>query len=144
MKRLLLVICLNLVCGPLLAQSAAAIGRLFTTPDERVQLDAQRDGSAGGHHAMPGMRAEAPLVPPPMAASDSAPPAPVEPVQLNGVIRRKDGKSVVWVNNVPLEGPAVHAKNGALSVPLPTGGSIKLKPGQSFNPADGSVHEASR
>ncbi|UMR29075.1 hypothetical protein MJ904_18500 [Massilia sp. MB5] len=148
MKRMLLAIGLNLCCGPLLAQAAAPnIGRLFTTLEERVQLDAQRSSTPLGTAGMPGMSVG--FVPPapapaPAAASEAAPPAPAEPVQLNGVIRRSGGKSVVWVNNVPLESPAARAKGGALSVPLPTGGSVKLKPGQSFNPADGSVHEAGR
>ncbi|UTY59886.1 hypothetical protein [Massilia sp. erpn] len=145
MKRMLLAIVLNLCCGPLLAQATApTIGRLFTTLEERVQLDAQRSSAPAGASGMPGMSAG--FVPPaPMTASEAPPPpAPAEPVQLNGVIRRSGGKSVVWVNNVPQESPAVRAKGGALSVPLPTGGSVKLKPGQSFNPADGSVHEAGR
>lgn len=142
MRHALLAICLHLVCGPLLAQSTAAIGRLFTTPDERVQLDALRHGGASGLQTMPAETPPAP--PPPMAAGESAPPAPAEPLQLNGVIRRSGGKSVIWVNNAPLEGPSPRAKNGTLSLPLPAGGSVRLKPGQSYNPADGSVHEAGR
>ncbi|MBB3121224.1 hypothetical protein [Pseudoduganella violacea] len=149
MKRLLLAIGLIPCCGPLLAQATTPnIGRLFTSPEERVQLDAQRSSTPLGAAAgMPGISsglvAPAPA-PAPMAASEAPPLPPAEPVQLNGVIRRSGGKSVVWVNNVPLESPAARVKGGALSVPLPTGGSVKLKPGQSFNPADGSVHEAGR
>ncbi|NVD97498.1 hypothetical protein [Massilia sp. BJB1822] len=145
MRRALLALGLGLCCGPLLAQAMApAVGRLFTTQEERLQLDAQRGNASAGTSGMPGMPAgQAPPAPPPapVAASETPPP---EPVQLNGEIRRNGGKSVVWVNNVPLESSAARAKGGALSVPLPTGGSVKLKPGQSFNPADGSVHEAGR
>ncbi|WP_256077131.1 hypothetical protein [Massilia sp. YIM B04103] len=148
MTRWLLAIGLHLCCGQLLAQATApSIGRLFTTLEERMQLDAQRSSTPAGAAGMPGMSdgftPSAPA-PAPMAASEAPPLAPAEPVQLNGVIRRSGGKSVVWVNNVPLESPAARAKGGALSVPLPSGGSVKLKPGQSFNPADGSVHEAGR
>ena len=107
---------------------APPLGRLFSTPEERTALDAQR-GTAG---------AIATPAPPP-AAAEPAPPAP--PVTLNGIVRRSSGKSTVWLNQVPQDDQR-NVSGSALSLRSANGRKLTLKPGQSVDLNDGSVREA--
>lgn len=116
------------------------LGRLFTTPAERATLDLRRNG-AGPAYNNPQLGA-APALPAPVA---SPPPPPPEPVQLNGVVRRSSGKSTVWLNQQPQIDGSNHLQDDqSLSLRLSSGRIVILKPGQSFNPADGTVQEAGR
>ncbi|MEC5160288.1 MULTISPECIES: hypothetical protein [unclassified Janthinobacterium] len=136
--RLSLSLSLALACGA--AQAASApLGRLFATPAERAQLDARRDGHAGA-----GAPAAAPA--PPAAAVESAPaPAPA-PTTLDGVVRRSGGKSTVWLNQMPQREAddrlGADPAAAALSLQLPSGQTVILKPGQSYNPTEGTVRES--
>lgn len=121
------------------------LGRLFLTPDQRTQLEtvrAQRDRRL-----------------PATADADVAPaPAPVPQgpgvVIYNGVVRRSDGKSTVWIN-----GKAVHERNrgkndsdvnvlgvrrdGAVSVAIPQADRrASLKVGQSLAVTSGTIEES--
>ncbi|MFM9437468.1 hypothetical protein ACFDR9_004556 [Janthinobacterium sp. CG_23.3] len=130
-----LSLALALACGA--AQAASApLGRLFATPAERAQLDARRDGHAGA-----GAPAAAPA--PPAAAVESAP-APA-PTTLDGVVRRSGGKSTVWLNQMPQREAddrlGADPAAAALSLQLPSGQTVILKPGQSYHPDDGTVRE---
>ena len=60
------------------AASAANLGTLFFTPEERARLDKQRRGE--------------PEVP---AATPGKP-------EVTGFVRRSDGRNTVWINGVPL------------------------------------------
>jgi hypothetical protein len=118
------------------------LGRLFSSPEERIALDAQRGASRAAaadpnlaQAAQAGMAAGA-------AASPPAPPP--EPVQLNGVVRRSSGKSTIWLNQVPhADGNQQLRADQSVTLRLASGRELVLKPGQSFNPADGTVQEAS-
>ncbi|WP_317202124.1 hypothetical protein, partial [Janthinobacterium sp.] len=70
-------------------------------------------------------------------------PAPTPPpTVLDGIVRRSGGKSTIWLNQVPQAGPDNKLQHGTtLALPLSSGRIVILKPGQSFNPADGSVSE---
>lgn len=122
------------------------MGRLFTTPVERTQLDQQRNSSDGAlllEGAAAQMAAAAPP-PPAMPATPveaAAPPAP-EVLQLNGVLRRSNGKTIVWINNAPQD----HAPSArGQSIPLDLAGrKVILKPGQSYDPATGAIQESGR
>lgn len=125
------------LCALLLGATCCAraqvpqLGRLFTTPEQRAQLDAQRYGPPPGTPAPP-----APPPPPP-------PPAP--PVELNGVVERSSGRSTVWLNQAPQQEPynqLDQARGGTLSLRLSNGQVVLLKPGQRYDPASGSVTEA--
>lgn len=107
---------------------APQLGRLFSTPDERAALDAQR--GAPGAVAAP--------APPPVAA-EPAPPAP--PLTLNGIVKRSSGKSTVWLNQVPQDDQR-NVSGVALSLRSASGHRLILKPGQSVDLNDGSVREA--
>lgn len=122
--------------APLLASLALAwatalpadepLGRLFLTPGQRLALEASHDPEtlAGD------------------GTADRQPPAPAAagPLFLNGILRRDDGTSVVWMNGQrtsPRPGQAVQARNGheLLVVHRPDGTALRLKPGQAWDPA---------
>lgn len=112
------------------------LGRLFTSPEQRTQLDAQRYGPPPADPAL-----AAPPPPPP-------PPPPAPPVELNGVVQRSSGRSTVWLNQAPQTepynqlGPGQGGGAGTLTLRLSTGQVLLLKPGQRYDPATGSVSEA--
>ena len=121
MKRLLLFL---LACSGAHAQTAQ-IGRLFTTPEERHKLDIARGTVA------------APPAPPPVTlAPPPAPPA--APVTLNGMVRRSAGPSTVWLNQ-----EAQHARvdGTRVTVTLPSGERVRIKPGQTVDPNAGAVKD---
>ncbi len=105
---------------------AQPIGRMFTTPQERQQLDIAR-----------GL-----LAPPPQPAVQIAAPPP-EPLTVNGFVRRSGGKSTVWLNQQAQEGKRVTTKNGVV-ITLPSGRNVIVKPGQSIDMNDGRIIEAPR
>ena len=77
---------------------------------------------------------------------DAPPPAPPAPEQLemNGVVRSSSGRSTVWLNNVPQSGPQNKFSNRnkkALTVTLPSGKRVLLRPGQRYDLADGRVKD---
>ncbi|WEF34798.1 hypothetical protein [Pseudoduganella chitinolytica] len=125
--------------------SYTTMGRLFTTPADRVLLDQQRStaavqGPAAAAAApaptagtMPGMA--------PAGSAAAAPPAPPPaPVRFGGLLRRGDGQATIWVDDTPHE-TVLRARPGA-GVQVDVGGrQVLLKPGQSWDPASGTVME---
>ena len=142
MRRTVLTV--TLVCaasGACAAQSGPApIGRLFYTPAERAQLDVARTQKK-------------PAQPPPTEQVAEAPPIP-QTVTYGGIVRRSDGKAMLWINNrLVEEKEALSALNlkgkvrsdGAMTVQVPqTGGSVDVKVGQSVEVQTGRVGEARR
>lgn len=131
--------------GPLLAQPvvqegdrpANAVGRLFFTPAQRLQLDIARR-----------QRARATLAT--ERTEEVAQPIP-QTITYDGVVRRSDGKTTVWVNGRPINdqqpvgGTAIVGRIGAdgsvrLQVPQ-SGRSVDLKPGQRVELLSGTVEE---
>ncbi|MFB9245167.1 hypothetical protein IV454_22025 [Massilia antarctica] len=117
--------CLLLAAAVGAQAQTAPMGRLFTTPAERHQLDIQR-----GLVAAP---------PAPVVEAASAP----QPMTVNGFVRRSSGKSTVWVNNEAREG-ARNRFSGPAQAPrvtltLPSGQKVVLKPGQSVDMNAGTV-----
>jgi len=122
------------------------MGRLFTTPVERTQLDQQRN-SSGGAALLEGAAAQmtATAAPPPAMPAvpvEAEPPPAPEVMQLNGVLRRSNGKTIVWVNNEPRE-TSPSARGQAVPLDL-AGRKVILKPGQSYDPATGTIQESGR
>lgn len=123
--------------GPVAAQSLG-LGRLFTTPEERMAINMRR-GSASGP-SQPNAMAPTAAGPAPEAAAPAPPP---EPALLNGVVRRSSGKSTVWINDVPYADSGAQLRSDqSVKLRLSSGRALVLKPGQRFNPADGTVQEA--
>jgi hypothetical protein len=117
--------------------SAAEIGRLFFTPAERAQLDVARTQKKSP-------------APPPAATAEEEMPAP-QVVTYGGLVRRSDGKSMLWLNDRLLEekealtGPALQGKvraDGAVTLRTPQSGtSVDIKVGQSVELLSGKVAE---
>ncbi len=115
------------------------IGRLFFTPSERAQLDMARIQKKPPPDAVAA------------AATPEAPPLP-QTVTYGGIVRRSDGKAMLWINNrLVEEKEALTGLNlkgrvrpdGAVTVQVPnTGGSINVKVGQSVELQTGKVGEA--
>ena len=120
------------------------LGRLFFSPAERARLDELR------------RRPSAPQSPVAAAKSEPAPlPPPPQYVTLNGVVRRSDGSTTVWLNNKPVRGgktdegvmvvPSGRGTPGNVTVRVPqTGRSVDLKVGQQLEVQSGQVQETYR
>jgi len=124
-----------LLLAPLMAGAAdAPLGRLFFTPEQRAQLDMLRTKKV-------------------VASQAKEEPAP-EVVIYNGIIRRSDGKTTVWVNNQALseadlrEKPAIAgrvSRDGQIVIQAGQSGSAaktQLKVGQSAELLSGQVAES--
>jgi hypothetical protein len=114
--------------------AAEPLGRLFMTAEQRRELDALRE--PGGDVLTDASR---------LAQPDAA---PVESqVVLNGVVRRSRGPDVVWVNGrrtgeadarIRLRKGPDAANRVTLETPA-DGSSVRLKPGQYWEPSTGRV-----
>jgi hypothetical protein len=100
----------------------------------------------------PGMPPSLPPATPPglpdAGNTDAPAAAAAAPSQLtmNGVLRLSNGRSTVWLNNVPQGGSANKFSNRnrqALTVTLPSGKRVLLQPGQRYDLADGRVKDIS-
>ena len=128
MKRAWLLLCCA-VAGLAQAQPPQ-LGRLFSSPEERSQLDAVRSGTP------PASTTQALPAPPP-------PPPPGPPVELNGLVQRSSGRSTAWLNQAPQQEPHHQlTHDGQLTLRLNNGQVVVLKPGQQYDPASGTVMEA--
>jgi hypothetical protein len=116
------------------ASAAEPLGRLFTTPEQRQALDALRDTGSTAPADAAGLA--------PSAAT------PVDrQVVLNGVVSRSLGPDVVWVNGARTgaadarvrlrQGP--DRSNRVTLEDATDGSSVRLKPGQYWEPATGRV-----
>lgn len=126
------------LCAALAPAAHAAepppLGRLFNTPQQRMQLDAQRYGTAQS-------------VPPPdsVAAAPAPPAPPPAPLVVNGVVRPAHGKATVWLNQEPLpDGQLIVRRDGSITLILPSGQRVTLKPGQRYDETTGEVRDASQ
>lgn len=122
MKRIVMI----LVCAlPLVAQ-AETLGRLFHTPEQRALLDLARKST-------------------PLNASGEMDAASGQGLSVSGIVTRSDGKRSTWVNGRLEHDAAIANKQDRTQVwvKLP-GGEVKLKVGQSLDPATGQVAEGYR
>ena len=124
--------------------SADEIGRLFSTADERSQLDELRKKQKITHKEVllekSGQKAEEATF--------------LESYFLNGIVKRSNGQVSIWVNGVLVEDQAsnesfrVHRRSGAKNrVTLDVDGKtrrVRLKPGQAWDPVTGKVVDGLR
>lgn len=119
--------------SPMLASAAdpGAIGRLFHSPEERRVLDQLRRGD-GRNSEMP----------------DSA--VAAQQITLDGIVKRNNGKSTTWINQIPqngnknLQGVQVlqeHSAPSTASLQLSTGKRVNLKAGQTYDIVSGKVED---
>ncbi|WP_028102468.1 hypothetical protein [Pseudoduganella violaceinigra] len=144
------------------AQNFVSMGRLFTTPGERAQLDALRGqasqaaanaAAVGGQGANPGMvvgclpGAAAPGCPPQTAPAAEAPGTADGPdaagLRLDGLIRRGNGSAVLILNGEVQAAPPSAVLRGAVRLQA-DGHAVVLKPGQRYDSASGEIHEPDR
>ena len=113
---------------------------MFFTPAQRAQLDVARTQRA--RTTLATEKTEEVVT--------TAAPVP-QTITYDGVVRRSDGKSTVWINSRPVNDkePAggafivgrIHA-DGAVSLQVPQSGrSVNLKPGQSIELLSGAIEE---
>jgi len=125
------------------AHAQDALGRLFHTPAQRALLDDAR---------------KRPLKPEPVVEVKVDPPPVAQSLSVDGIVRRDDGRTTVWVNRVPTAAPSVpgdrvgpvrvdavrDAAEGAdLRMP-DSGRRIRIKVGQAVDIASGTVRERYR
>ena len=110
------------------------VGRLFTTPQERAELDRMRLSGTSVVSEQPDTSR-----------------APDANITINGyVLRNGSGKSTVWINAKPqhqndeTEGPTILSRQGqanAVALRLSSGRQVHLKAGQSMEIASGQIRE---
>src|SRR5262245_32052973 len=136
MKRLLLLGASIVLAAPVFAQEAP-LGRLFLTPEQRAALDNARRNK---------IRSEA------VAAAVVKTPKPpsARTVLINGVVKRSDGETIVWVNGKPVEGETPDGMRfqvgpqgqGSVLVREPDRGRrLEIKVGQQVDLVTGRVQE---
>jgi hypothetical protein len=138
-RALALVAMLGAATGAPGAQSIQQpLGRLFFTPAERAQLDNARAQKRA---------------PQPTSAAQPVDTRPeTQVITYNGIVRRSDGKSILWLNNRPadekeaLSGLAITGRvrpDGAVTLQVPgSGSSVDLKVGQRAELQTGKVSES--
>jgi len=77
------------------APAQSRLGRLFSTPEQRAELDRLRMDSSAGEIAAP-----APEPPPRASKSATTREAPALAATLNGVIIRGDGHRMAWIDGI--------------------------------------------
>lgn len=110
MSARLLVIILLAQAG---AAAAADLGRLFFTPAQRVTLDNARKQNIRIEIGNDGSEPQ---------QQQAAAPVP-QNMSVNGLVRRSDGKSTVWVNDRPVGDTGA---GGIKVVPGKTGDRVKI------------------
>jgi hypothetical protein len=130
------------------AARAEGLQRLFTTPQERAALNAERSKPPPPLPIPPTAKRSKP---PPTTSEQKHPSTPKSPsyITFNGLIIRSDGQPTVWINgsnDLFQQGFTVELEKIAddLSVPIVLSNSkqrIFLKPGQTVNTLDGTIQE---
>jgi len=133
-----------------LSQTTGAEGllRLFTTPQERAMLNAERSKPLPPP-PKPSKPPPKPSKPPPPSTttkqSNTTPPY----ITFNGLVIRNDGQTIVWINGsqeLTQQGFTVELEKmtDELSVPIVLSNTkqrIFLKPGQTLNTLNGTIQE---
>lgn len=126
--------------------AATGYGRVFFTPQDRVLLDGARRNKIRTV-----AKTTAPRPAPIAAAAPSKPERPSGNVTLNGIVRRSDGESTIWVNGVAMPADAQTGKvqvapstsqSGVIRIPNTSdAGPVELKVGQKLDLSSGNVTE---
>lgn len=124
---------------PTAAKAPEPLGRMFFTPSQRASLDVARKQRA--RTALATDKTEEVQTAAPVAQS----------ITYDGVVRRSDGKSTVWLNSRPVHdkesaGSVVVGRirpDGGVSLQMPQSGrTVDLKPGQSVELLSGAIEES--
>ena len=126
------------------------IGRLFSSPEQRIELDRLRNDPGSGRDAA-SEQVEAPAIPRNGIAKRPRQPSPFA-ATFNGIVVRNDGHLVAWVDGVETAAGATtpaglrietdHTPDGRFRIRLSNDRtSAVLKPGQAIA-MDGTVRDA--
>ncbi|HSS46973.1 MAG TPA: hypothetical protein VLL03_06125 [Burkholderiales bacterium] len=125
-------IAIPLLMLPLASASAEPMGRLFFTPAQRETLD-----NARRQNIKIDVETEAPTL---------------ESISVNGVVKRSDGESIIWINNRPIKNQRApggikitprDTDRARVNVQFPQSGrNVDLKVGQSLDAVSGQVVES--
>jgi hypothetical protein len=135
------VVALALTLLAPLTAHAQPLGRFFFTPAEREELDANR------------VQKKRIPVPPALAEERPASARPAQTVAYGGIVRRSDGRSLLWMNDrLAEEKEALAGLNlrgrvsahGAILLDVPGGPDIEVKVGQSVQLHTRKVAERAR
>ncbi len=140
------LIALMIIFFSQLATAAEPMGRLFTSPNERSNLDYLRQTKKNEPLKVEAPAQEAEVAPPAIVVLPDA-------VNLQGYVKRNDGKqSTVWVNNQAMtensrnkEVTVGKLSEGSNRVPIKlsaNGKRLNLKAGQVYDPQSNRVQEA--
>ena len=141
---LIIIFSLQLLCAQT-TSAAEAIGRLFTTPAERSNLDFLRQTKKN----LP-TKLETPTDEP---LAEAAPIVLPDAINVQGYVKRNDGKKgTVWVNNNAIQENSGNKDvqvgklpNNGSRVPIrlhANGKNFTLKAGQVYDPENNQVREA--
>jgi len=118
---------------PLFGFAAEPLGRLFYTPQQRATLDNARQQKI-------------------KINVETEAPTPPENISVNGVIKRSDGQSTIWINNHPLNEKRApsgikiisrSADDARVTLQLPQSGrNVDLKVGQNLDATSGQIQES--
>lgn len=135
------IILLIMMLLPSLAMATEPLGRLFSTPAERANLDFLRQTK----------KVELPQADQPVPVATA--PALPSSISVQGYVKRSDGKqSTVWVNHTPIQENSDTSEvqvgklrdGNQVQLKLPANGKrLSLKPGQVYIPETDSVSEIS-
>lgn len=144
MRSIFFILSFIFLTNTCMAAEVVPIGRLFSTPAQRANLDLLRQSTKRGEAIKLASEQIAPEVP-------VVPEEPVhEQFSLDGFVRRSSGKGTTWINQVPQNEGAVSqnilvrqqlSKAPAVSILLPSGKRMNLKVGQTFDAVSGRVLE---
>ena len=135
--------CAACLLGASVSVHAQGLGRLFSTPEQRVDLNRARDRYDPSRQEI--IIKQGQVVEPEV----EAPPPPLPELMVNGLIRRSDGRSSAWVNGTQLrsgeataDGIVLESDGGSVKFVLPSGSDTSaIKPGQMLDPNVGQVKE---
>ncbi len=143
MTKFLRIIALGLLWFAAGARGDDVLGRLFYSPAERHDIDAAHDAAVAP--AVPTLQPTdiAHLEEPEVELSPA--PAPLPTLTLQGIVKRRDGPSTVWLNGVAqdprlLQLPGLHApraqmrRDGVSIAQENSPHSIELKVGETIAP----------
>lgn len=137
-----------LLAAPVAADEPTAFDsqRLFTTAEQREQLDAarrsggnDRDGDEGETISAAGVAEFDRETAQEMARNEDAPPPEIG---LRGFVSRSDGPSAIWfADETGSASDRGWIDGNTVVVETPDGDFVRLKPGQTYNPETGEVED---
>ncbi len=143
-----IILVYTIVCSP--ALQAESLGRLFTTPAQRADIDRFKSRYINSQNVDVVIHAQ-----PKTKKSQRGKKGVEMGVIYNGLVKRSNGINTVWVNGQQMDStqpkrPGHHAKilggvssdNSVVVKPVGASRSVRLKPGQKWMPGSSAATKA--